>query len=165
MFKTIFNYIGTIIWGLFSLITIFYFNETIQVNSSTTAMGQSALSFEMVYNYWDYYFIFSLLILLPYVVHQIPILYKKHVSKIDTYKDRAMKLHNQDLNQNHTNRVWSVSGSHMNNPYNYSFSSTQSYGDLSGSLLNLFQKYLVNIIVIIFAPIFITFIIFRKFVK
>ncbi|TPR39117.1 hypothetical protein DY037_01480 [Apilactobacillus micheneri] len=165
MFRLAFNYLKIIALGFFSLVTIFYFNETIQINSSTTAMGQSSLSFKMTYNYWDYYFIFSMLFLLPYVIHQFPILYKKHISKVNTYKDRAMRLHNQDLNQNHNNRVWSVNGSRMNNPYGYSFAETQSYGELSGSLLNFLQRYLVNIVVIIFAPIFIVFIIVKKLIK
>lgn len=162
--KIIINYLKIIVQGIIAFFTVLYFNGTIQIYIYNNSMGNNHFVFNLSYRYLDIYLLISYLIFFPYLLFLYPKVFKKYVKNIGTYKDKAMYMHHQDIISNHKKYKWSPNGV-SSNPYEYIFSQTASYDDISTDLLYFLQKYFISIIYILFSPFICIIYLIIKFIK
>lgn len=159
--KPVIKYCYFVLSGLLAFFLVLLFYGSITFPYLVDKSGASALQFQMNYSLVDLYFLFNLLILLPIIRYYLPRLYSSKSVAFETYKDKAMKLHHQDIQNNHKGHSWTPD--HVtSNPWEYSASQTQSYGDVSTWGFNIFKNSVINILVILVGILFLIPIIIRR---
>ncbi|MCP9369289.1 hypothetical protein [Lentilactobacillus kefiri] len=109
----------------------------------------------------DWYFLVCLIMILPIARAQMKKLYQKDSTEFETYKDKALRLHHSDAQANHKGRSWSANGVTAN-PWEYQYSQTQSYKGAADFAYTVVKNLILNILIIIFGPIFLIYAIYKK---
>ncbi|MHA8263657.1 hypothetical protein ACYATO_08215 [Lactobacillaceae bacterium Melli_B3] len=65
-----------------------------------TAIGLSVPKLVISFSHFDFYLLFSLLVMLPFVRAKFKKLYRRKENYLDAYKDLAMANHHQDVANN-----------------------------------------------------------------
>lgn len=110
----------------------------------------------------DWYYLFNLCLILPFVRGVMKRAYRKDSVEFETYKDKALRLHHSDAQANHKGRSWSANGVTVN-PWEYQYSQTQSYKGAADFSFNVAKNLFLNILIIIFGPLFLVYVVIRKF--
>lgn len=134
------KYFYGVISGSFALILVYLYDGGIRLPYFETKSGLAI--FQMTFNLGiiDFYFLVNLLLVLPLIRMVSLYSYNKKPIKLETYKDRALKLHHSDAQANHKDRAWSANGVTVN-PWEYMNASTQSYEGISDSFFNCVKHF------------------------
>lgn len=150
------KYFYGVISGSFALIPVYLYDGGIRLPYFETKSGLAI--FQMTFNLGiiDFYFLVNLLLVLPLIRMVSLYSYNKKPIKLETYKDKALKLHHSDAQANHKDRAWSANGVTVN-PWEYMNASTQSYEGISDSFFNCVKHFFVNVLMLLFGPIFLVY--------
>ncbi|WP_283680368.1 hypothetical protein [Lentilactobacillus sp. Marseille-Q4993] len=92
-------------------------------------------------------------LMLPLFRMMVPSWYASDPKQFESYKDRAMNLHYEDMNQNHKDRIWTANGTRIN-PWEYTQDTTQTYQHASDFAYTFCRNLLINILFIWLSPLF-----------
>ncbi|EHO48262.1 hypothetical protein [Lentilactobacillus kisonensis] len=146
------EYLKYVLSGIVPLLIVYLYDNGMRISYSYVTTNVSHLHITLNLTMIDLYFLMNCLIVIPLVRYSHSHLYRKDKVEFETYKDKALRLHHSDIQSNHKERTWSPNGV-TSNPWEFMYSQTQSYKNISDSSFNYFKNLMINLTIILFGPI------------
>ncbi|QEA31609.1 hypothetical protein [Secundilactobacillus malefermentans] len=106
----------------------------------------------------------SWLLCYPILRKRFAVLFSKDDAGMESYKNKALKLHQQDISNNHKHRQWTSDGVVVN-PWAFQYLGTQTTDEIVNPIFVFFEHLWISFLLIILGPIFIVSLMFIKITK